>query len=126
MELHLDIDTSDSKSRQERIICAKYITETVDNMPTSIKTKRQVKYSAHTINVAMSLFLRNKKSYDALRKSGLLCLQHPTTLKKITKYMKVLTGGDPTIYLSLKDEISKLKHKVVGRIIMDEIKLKIG
>ena len=59
--------------------------------------KKRLGFSAHTANIVLSLLLRNKKSYDDLRYSGLLRLPHPSTLKKITKDMNVLPGGDPSI-----------------------------
>ena len=120
--IHLDIEESDVDSRDKRIRCAKYLTETINNMFISIKAKKNVTYLAHTINVAIFLFLRNKKSYDVFRESGLLCLTHPNTLQPILKDLKFLPGEDPNIYLSLKEEMLELEKQVICHTMMDEIK----
>ena len=74
----------------------------------------------------VSLYLCNKKSYDNLRESGLLCLPHPNTLKNITKNLKVEPGGDPSIYLLLKEEMEFKKEDIIGHLMMDKIKLRNG
>ena len=107
-------------------MCA-YLTKNLGTMATKLNSKKtKVQFSSHTINVAMSLLLRGKKSYDDLRDLGLLCLPQPSALKIITKNLKVLPGGDSSIYLTLKDEIEKLAGEVLGHIMMDEIKLNNG
>ena len=99
----------------------------IDNMLTTFNlNKRNVECSAHTINMAMSLFLTHKKLYDHLRDSILLSLPHPIMLNNLSNDMKVLLGGDPSIYLIMKDEIEKLDNDIIGHIMMDEIKLKNG
>ena len=84
------------------------------------------RFSAHTINIALSLFLRSKRGYEDLRASGLICLPSPQALSKRASKCKVQSGGDPSIYLMLRDEISASPNDIVGHIMMDEIKLKMA
>ena len=87
------------KPVMKRAICAKYLTESLQNMCATIENRKiNVRYSARTINVDMSLYMRSKKSYDNLRSSGLIYMPYPSTLKKVTKYLKIYPEGDPNIY----------------------------
>ena len=78
----------------------------------------------------MSLFLRNRSSYDELRKSGLLALPCPRLLRSINSELKLREGGDPLIYSMFKEEIQQRKgdnlDDIVGHLMLDEVKLKNG
>lgn len=83
MGLQLDDEGSDSDQSEEKINYIKYLIESIENMSTNFNfTKRNVKFSAHILNMAMPLFMRNKKLYNDLCDSGLLYLLHLSTLKK--------------------------------------------
>ena len=112
---------------KDRHSCTEYRSETIEKISHQLNGKKPLcRCSAHTVNISMSLYLRSKKLYEDLRESGLLCLSHPSTLKKITKNLKVKPGGDPSIYLTLKKEMESEKEKIVGHFMMDQIKLKNG
>ena len=75
MELHLSLADDDADNNDERMTYAKYLIDHIKNMLDILnRKKRNVKYSAYSISVARFTFLRNKKSYDELLTSGLLCL----------------------------------------------------
>ena len=74
----------------------------------------------------MSLYLRSKEGYDDMRDSGLICLPSPRTLSKKTSKCKLNPGGDPSIYLTIQDEILASKENIVGYLMFDEVKLKNG
>ena len=84
----------------------------------------QVRHSAHTINILLSLFLGSKRGYDALQASGLIFLPSPRLLASKTSHCKIRSGGDPSIYLIIQDKIDASKESKVGHLMMDEIKLK--
>ena len=55
-----------------------YVCEGITNMQWKLKSRGlQCRFSLHIINTAMSLYLRNRKCYDGLRASGLLCQPDP-------------------------------------------------
>ena len=57
-----------------------YIYENMKNMKRKLDGKGGAfRFSAHTINTALSIFLCGKRGYDDLRASGLLCLSSPQT-----------------------------------------------
>ena len=129
MFLELELGTNDKTSSNidERNKCVSYISENIQNMKNKLDGKHgSNRFSAHTINIALSLFLRSKRGYEDLRASGLICLPSPQALSKRASKCKVQSGGDPSIYLMLKDEISASPDDIVGHIMMDEIKLKNG
>ena len=81
--IDLDLCNDDNTSSNEigRSDCATHIYESIQNMKRKLCGKfSSVRFSTHTINVAMSLFLRSKKGYDDIRISGLLCLPSPRLL----------------------------------------------
>ena len=101
------------------------------NMRTKLQNgERRCRFLPHIINTAMSLFLRNRKSYDMLRLYGLLCLPDPRYLRKNSGQLKVKEGGDPLLYSMFQEEVQDRKqnniNKIIGRLILDEIKLKNG
>ena len=127
LELNLGTKNNTDNNIEERKECTKYLCENIENMKHKLKGQGGlVRYSAHTVNIALSLFLRNKRGYDDLRSSGLLCLPSPQILSRKASKLKVRPGGDPSIYLSLQDEISESNDDIIGHVMMDEIKLKNG
>ena len=81
MTLDLDDLGKESTEHNEREECAAYISENIINMKKKLDGNSQgIRFSAHTINIAMSLYLRSKKGYDDMRDSGLLCLPSPQLL----------------------------------------------
>ena len=64
----------------------------------------QVRHSAYTINISLSLFLRSKRGYDDLRVYGLICLPSPRLLASKTSHCKIRSSRDPSIYLMIQDE----------------------
>ena len=108
-----------------------YIVESITNMGTKLKIgAKQCRFSPHVINTAMSLYLRNRKSYDELRHSGLLCLPDPRHLRRIGGDLKIAEGGDPMIYSMFQEEVQVRKrdniNEIVGHLMLDEVKLKNG
>ena len=108
-----------------------YVLESINNMGKKLaRQDSQCRYSPHVINTAMSLFLRNRNSYDELRNSGLLALPCPRVLRSLGKELKVGEGGDPLIYSMFKEEIQQRKgdnlDDIVGHLMLDEVKLKNG
>ena len=96
--------TSTEGCVEDRHSCADYFSETIENMYHQLNGKKTLcRFLAHKINISMSLYLCRKRLYDNLIESGLLCLPHPNTLKKITKSSKVKLGSDPKIYLPSKE-----------------------
>ena len=127
MTLDLGEKGKQSVDDNEREECAEYLCENIVNMKKKLDGNPQgVRFSAHTINIAMSLYLRSKKGYDDMRDSGLLCLPSPQLLNKKTSKYRVNPGGDPSIYLMLQDEIFASEEKIVGHLMFDEVKLKNG
>ena len=111
---------------KDRYSCAVYISETIENMYHQLNGKKTLcRFSAHTVDISISIYLYSKKSYN-LRESGLLCLPHTSTLKKITNNLKVKPGGDLNNYLPLKVEMELKKEEIIGHLMMDKIKLKNG
>ena len=91
--LHIDVDRSDGVVREEENQFAEYLTETIRNISISFDiSKKHVKFSSHTINMLMSLYLRSKKSYDDLCAAGLLCLPYPSILKNYKVYEDLSRG----------------------------------
>ena len=129
MMMNLKISGTDGAAinSEERIKCAEYLTETVNNMTLHFNEKsKRCRYSPHIINLSLSLYLQNKTSYDHIRRSGIVNLPHPNTLKSITKEMKYLPGYDPNVYFSMKTQMAGIKGPLVGHLMVDEIKLKNG
>ena len=107
--------------------CVNVLMEQIKNMSLQLNgNQKAVRYSPYIINIAMALFLRNRKSYDDLRASGLLCLPSPRTLSNITKVTKVEPGGDPKLYMSILEENDDSEKDIIGHLMLDEIKLKNG
>ena len=99
--------------------------EQIKNMSLQLNgNQKAVRYSPYIINIAMALFLRNRKSYDDLRASGLLCLPSPRSLSNITKVTKVEPGGDPKLYMSILEDNDDSEKDIIGHLMLDEIKLK--
>ena len=68
MNLQLSGDGGIDVKTDERIKCAKYLSESVQNMTLHFNEKsRQYRYSPHIINLSLVLCLRSKNSYDHLR-----------------------------------------------------------
>ena len=87
-----------------------YVCEGIANMKRKLmKGGKCCRFSPHIINTAMSLYLRNRKSYEELKYSGLLCLPDPRHLRRISGSLKVVEGGDPMIYSIFQEEIQKRK-----------------
>ena len=84
------------------------------------------RYSAHVVNVLVSLYLTSKSKYNTLRNLGLLSILAPSTLASIKKDIKTNPGGDPLIYKSFLSESKSCEHDIVGQLMMDEIKLRNG
>ena len=85
--LHLNTNITDSDGPTDEMTkilnCGEHTTDNIENMSNMLDSDdKQYHYLAHVINTAMSLFLRSKKSYDELKKYGLVCLLHPSSLKK--------------------------------------------
>ena len=65
------------------------------NIETKLKEgNRRCNFSPRIINTSMLLFLRNRKLYDELRLSGLLCMPDPRHLGRVSGHLKVAEGGD--------------------------------
>ena len=129
MFMELELETSDSieDTKEERIKCATYLAESIRNMLNQINNQSKSNtYSAHVINVCMSLFMTSKSGYNMLRESGLLSLPHQSTLSDIKQDMKIQPGGDPSIYLSFKKEVKLSCIDVIGHLMVGEIKLNNG
>ena len=60
-----------------------------------------LRYSVHTINIALSLYLGSKQGYDDIRTSRLVCLPSPEKLADRTRRLKVKDGGDPNVYIPI-------------------------
>ena len=87
MDLIFETVVSIIKDKEERGQCDKYLTGYIDNMSVQMNSgKKRLIFSAHTVNVSLSILLRNKNSYDDLRESGMLCLPHPSILKNRKRY----------------------------------------
>ena len=107
LDLDLGVDNDASQNQKEREECASYICDSIENMRKKLEVKSlQVRHSAHTINISLSLFLRSKRGYDDLRSSGLICLPFPRLLASKISHYKIIPGGDPSIYLMIQDEIA--------------------
>ena len=52
-----------------------------------------------------------------------MCMSHPSTLKHNNKVLKIYPGGDPNRYLLCMYKVKISMVQVIGRIMMDEIKL---
>ena len=120
------VDKSSQVEEQEYI---NYVYEGISQMRKKLmKQDTQLRFSAHIINTAMSLYLRNRKSYDELRMSGLLCLPDPRHLRRISGKLKVSEGGDPMIYSMFQEEVEQRKSghcsTLIGHLMLDKIKLK--
>ena len=104
LELELGTNNETSSNIDERNECVSYIYENIQNMKNKLDGKHGSNiFSAHTINIVLSLFLRSKRGYEDLRASGLICLPSPQALSKRASKCKVRSRGDPSIYLILKD-----------------------
>ena len=75
--------------------CANYIFESIEGFSKKLNgDKDGYRYSPHVINVAMTLFLRSKTSYDELRSSGLLNLPSQECRVQFLKLSKLRTTFD--------------------------------
>ena len=63
------------------------------------------RYSVHTINIALSLFLRSKHGFDYICASRLISLLSPRLLASKISIWNYYEGGHPSIYLSIYAEI---------------------
>ena len=126
LELQLEDEDGKTVNKEERVKCATYLGETVRNMALHFNDKsKTTRYSSHIINLSVTLFLRNRSSYNAMRESGMIKLPHQNTIHKITSEMKILPGYDPNLYFTFKDQL-KSESNVMGHLMLDEIKLKNG
>ena len=124
-DIKLEGDNINDDKMKGRDKCAHYLSETVRSMTLHFNDKsNRCRYSPHIIDLSLPLYLRNNASYDHLRGTSIVCSPHHITLQKIYKYMTVLTGLDPTIYLILKDHTFTEKGGIVGHVMLDNIKLK--
>ena len=127
MTLDLGSLGGESIDQNEREECEVYISENIINMKKNLDGNPEgIRFSAHTINIVMSLFLRSKKGYDNMRDSGLLTLSSPQLLSRKISKCKVKPGGDPSIYLMIQDELKSCEDNIVGHLMFDEVKLKNG
>ena len=100
----------------------------MDNISNQLKNHSNLStYASKTINVALSIYTRTKSGYDDLKKHNVICLPSKRTLEKYLSDLRPKEGMDPKSLLLLQDLKSKLKtEKLVGHLMMDEIKLKNG
>ena len=129
MMMSLNISGTDSVAinSEEIIKCVEYLTETVNSMTLHFNEKsKRCRYSSRIINLSFSLYSQNKISYDHIRRSGIVNLPHPITLKNITKEMKYLPGFDPSLYFTMKSQASSIIAPLIGHLIVDNTKLKNG
>ena len=126
MELQLEDEDGVKVNNEERVKCATYLGETVRNMALHFNNKlMNTRYSSHIINLSVTLFLRSRSTYQAMRDSGVLKLHHPNTINKITHEMKIYPGYDPSVYFTIKDQLTS-NSNVMGHLMPDKIKLKNG
>ena len=126
-EMELSSEECEGVTDEEKKECASILYDSLNNMSLKLQKKDKCcRYSPYVINVTMSLFLRNKKAYDDIRSSGLLCLPSPRKLNEISSNLKVYPGGDANVYIPFQQEIEENEKEVVGHLMMDEIKLKNG
>lgn len=81
-------------------------------------------YSLYIVNTNLAMYIRSKKMYKAVGYVGLITLPHSSTLKKMTKEMKVELGLDPNIYVSIIEKLKRTNKPVCDHLLMNEIKLK--
>ena len=126
MELQLEDEDGVKVNNEERVKCATYLGETVRNMALHFNNKlMNTRYSSHIINLSVTLFLRSRSIYQAMGDSSVLKLPHPNTINKITREMKIYPGYNPSVYFTIKDQLTS-DSNVMGHIMLDEIKLKNG
>ena len=72
IELNLDNDEHTSSNDVERANCAANICESIQNIRKKLdRIYSSVRYSDHTVNVAMSLFLQSKKGLGLVDQNSL-------------------------------------------------------
>ena len=126
-ELQLKDDGKGEVKKEKRLKCAEYLSKTIHNMTLYFDNKgKQCRYSAHIVNLSLSLYLRNKNNCGHLRGTRLMNRPHPSTLKNITRHMKYLPGYDPNLYFTVKPAATSSGASMMGHIMVDEIKLKNG
>ena len=111
----------------ERCKLVSYLTESIENLSRQVNGKsNRCRYSSHAVNLAMSLFLKSKSSYQLLRNEKLLSLPSAEVLKKKMSLLKSSPGLDIKSFLFMKDIVERHAGKIKGHLMMDEIKLKNG
>ncbi|BFZ13694.1 hypothetical protein BsWGS_16733 [Bradybaena similaris] len=85
------------------------------------KKSNSRRYSSQTQCFAFMTYIKSPACYRFIRKSKLLCLPHPSTLKRLIPTMS--TDLDVSKYLQVKSENMSSREKVVA-IQMDEIYVK--
>ena len=122
IDLDLGITKDGCNNTKEREECAYYIRDNLKNVTTKLNGEnRGIRYLSHTINVALSLFLRSKLGYDDVWASRLLFLPSPRLLASKTSKWKIRDNGDPSIYLSIQEEIGLSYEYISGHLMLDEI-----
>ena len=77
------------------------------------------------MNLALTIYLRSRKSYDEVRNSSFLVLPHPRTLDCVKSQYKVEEGEQQDLYSRIRQSVQH-NDAVPGRLMFDEIKLKSG
>ena len=62
--LQLNDESDDKVNKEERLKCADFLCETINNMTLHFNEKgNRCRYSTHTVNLSLMLCLRNKNVY---------------------------------------------------------------
>ena len=86
MDLQLLGDKGVEVNSEERSKGAEYLSESVWNISLHFdKQSNCCCYSSHIVNLSLTIYLHNTSSYNQVRKSGLITLSYPSTLKTITR-----------------------------------------
>jgi hypothetical protein len=85
-----------------------------------------IRYSARTVRIAMSIWLRSPAAYREFKEASLTIFPSERYLRSMKTMTVYEEGDDPRIYGWYHDEIvSKKKgEKMIGQLLYDELKLK--
>jgi hypothetical protein len=87
--------------------------------------KSRVRFSPRMMRLAMSLWMRSKKGYEAFREHSIMIMPSVSLLKSMQKGMRMNEGKCAKIYGWFYDtHVSKCKDVTHGHLMCDEMKLK--
>ena len=127
LDLQVEGDGSQQVSDEEKSKVINIIGEQFDNMSRNLKKRsKQNRYSSEITNIAISLYSRTKCGYDDLKKEMPVALPSSRNIEQCLEPLRFKDGPQPISLAMLHEFNQNTQGKILGHLMMDEIKLKNG